>query len=363
MEGNKGYEWKYCSVGGVVRVNIDSGEDIAHLGELDQKMWTALSCPVEGLEMDPRTLAMIDTDGDGKIRVPEVVACASWLTEVIKDKDLILKGDSVLPLDKFNTESPTGARLQASARQILGNLGLERDEIRIEDVADSCAIFAKTAFNGDGVITPSSTEDPEMSKTIEQCIASVGSVTDRSGAPGVDASKVDAFYAALADFSDWKAQAENSAESVFPFGDSTQAALDALDAVKDKVDDFFMRCKLIAFDKDAAASVDVSLERIGAISSQNLSACADEIAGQPLARPSSETVLPLAGLNPAWKDRFGTFRSLLLPEGSDTLSEDEWIGLQARFDSYKAWLAARKGAEVEALGLDRVRELLAKDSR
>ena len=40
----KGYPWKYCSLGGVVRVNITSGEDIAHLGELDQKLWTVLSC-------------------------------------------------------------------------------------------------------------------------------------------------------------------------------------------------------------------------------------------------------------------------------------------------------------------------------
>ena len=33
-----GYPWKYCSLGGVARVGITSGEDIAHLGELDQKL-------------------------------------------------------------------------------------------------------------------------------------------------------------------------------------------------------------------------------------------------------------------------------------------------------------------------------------
>ena len=49
---NGGYDWKFSSVGGVTRVNIESGEDIAHLGELDQKLWTVLSCPVKGLEFD-----------------------------------------------------------------------------------------------------------------------------------------------------------------------------------------------------------------------------------------------------------------------------------------------------------------------
>ena len=47
-----GYDWKYSVVGGVTRVNIETGEDIAHLGELDQKLWTVLSCPVKGLEFD-----------------------------------------------------------------------------------------------------------------------------------------------------------------------------------------------------------------------------------------------------------------------------------------------------------------------
>ena len=51
----KGYPWKYCSLGGVVRVNITSGEDIAHLDELDQKLWTVLSCPTQDLEFDSRT--------------------------------------------------------------------------------------------------------------------------------------------------------------------------------------------------------------------------------------------------------------------------------------------------------------------
>ena len=61
----KGYPWKFSSVGGSVRVTITSGEDIAHLGELDRKLWTVLSCPTKGLEFDQKTLAHIDSDGHG----------------------------------------------------------------------------------------------------------------------------------------------------------------------------------------------------------------------------------------------------------------------------------------------------------
>ena len=70
------YKWSFCSLGGTTRVNITCGADIAHLRELDEKMWTVLSCPVKGLELDERTLDLIDYDRDGKIRVDEVVKAA-----------------------------------------------------------------------------------------------------------------------------------------------------------------------------------------------------------------------------------------------------------------------------------------------
>ena len=46
------YKWNFDNIGGCSRVRIASGEDIAHLDELDVKMWTVLSCPVKGLEID-----------------------------------------------------------------------------------------------------------------------------------------------------------------------------------------------------------------------------------------------------------------------------------------------------------------------
>ena len=154
------HEWKYCSLGGVIRVRIASGEDIAHLGELDEKYWTVLSCPVNGLAMDPHTLSYIDADADGKIRVGEVVKTAEWLCGCVRDKDLLLKGDSVLPLDAFDESTPLGQRLKKSARQILDNLGLkDENSITLAQASDSVAIFTGTRFNGDGVITPAAAGD------------------------------------------------------------------------------------------------------------------------------------------------------------------------------------------------------------
>ena len=71
------YKWSFANVGGVTRVRIQSAEDIRHLGELDKKMWTVLSCPVNGLEISSDSLSLMDVDGDGKLRLKEVIATGS----------------------------------------------------------------------------------------------------------------------------------------------------------------------------------------------------------------------------------------------------------------------------------------------
>lgn len=73
------YKFTFASVGGATRVKIHSEEDIRHLGELDQKMWTILSCPTSGLEIADESLQLMDSDADKQLHVNEVIATAQWL--------------------------------------------------------------------------------------------------------------------------------------------------------------------------------------------------------------------------------------------------------------------------------------------
>jgi len=65
------YAWKFFRAGGFDQVKPESGADLANLDQLDQKLWVALACPTRGLEFDSRTLDLIDTDKDGRVRVPK----------------------------------------------------------------------------------------------------------------------------------------------------------------------------------------------------------------------------------------------------------------------------------------------------
>lgn len=364
---NDSYKWTYVTVGGMTRVEIKSGEDIAHLGELDRKQWTVLSCPVKGLELDERTLTMMDTNGDGKLHVDEVITAAQWLTDVLKDKDLLLKQEDTISLDAFNTESEEGKRLAASARQILNNLGKEEaTSISVADTSDSVAIFAKTQFNGDGIITPASADDEALQAVINHIIATIGKETDRSGADGVNAEQIEQFYAALADFSQWQSEGRAAQADIFPYGDDTAAAFAACDAIKEKINDYFMRCKLTAFAADKAESLDVTAGQMEAVSNQNLAVLSDDIALCPLARVTSNPVLPYNGINPAWQGAFDALRSLVLekeyPE-AESLNESQWKAVLARFDAFVAWNAAHKGDAVASLGTETVDALLKADQK
>ena len=360
------YDWKFSTIGGKNRVNIKSGEDIKHLGELDQKLWTVLSSPVTGLEFDAKTLKMLDSNNDGRIHVHEVVKAAEWITSVIKDPDMLLKKEDTLPLSAFNTDNPDGARLLASAKQILKNLGLKKDSISVADADDSVAIFAKTGLNGDGIITVQSTKDEELQKTIEACVASMGGKADRSGLMGADADSLEAFYKALADYSAWQKKAADD-KSIFAFGDNTAAVYDIVNQIKAKVADYFMRCKLAVFHAGSVTALDVSVARIETISDKDLSACADEISTYPLARISANNTLPIdERINPVWQATISKLKALALAkefEGASEITEEQWNAFVAKLAPYEAWLGEKAGVEVEALGLDQVNAILKADRK
>lgn len=364
MEGK--HDWKFCTIGGVTRVNIEDGADIAHLGELDQKLWTVLSCPVEGLEVDPATLKLLDTDCDGSVRVGEVVAAAEWMTASLRDVNALFKREDSIALADFNTETEQGRLLRDSAARILSNLGKEQDTISLAETSDTVAIFAGTKFNGDGIVTPASTDDAALAQVITDAAATIKASTDRSGEAGVDTETVEAFYAACADYAAWQAEAEAAKTDIFPYGDGTAAALAACEALEDKIADYFMRCKLASFNAASVPALDVSVDRISEISARDLSTCSDEIASYPLARVEGGLELPFKGINPAWQAAFDTLKALVLDvklPGRESMTESEWLGILAGFGAYKAWIASRKGAQVEGLGLDRVKEVIAQDRK
>lgn len=355
----KKYKWNFVNIGGSARVSIKSGEDIAHLHELDPKMWTVLSCPTTGLEIDDKSLKYMDCDGDGKLRINDVIQVSQWITSVLKDKDLILKGEASIDINQINTDDANGKKLYSSARQILENLGKEGTVISLADTADITAIFAKTRFNGDGIITDASSDDAEIKATIAAVISTIGSVVDRSGAAGIGTEQIEAFYKNLADYVAWT---ESAVEA--PYGENTDAVIAAYNALDAKVKDFFMRSKLAAFSPNSTASLDIQTSRIDAISAENLSDKNEEIAAYPLTHITGKSEIALdAAINPVWEKNFNVLKSFAFDASNNVINESDWASIAAKFAAYQSWRNGKAGVAVEALGLDAIRNFISQDKK
>jgi hypothetical protein len=352
--------WSFSTVGGVKRVNLESGADLYHLRALDQKLWTALACPVEGLEIDERTLKLIDKDNDGQIRVPEVLQAVDWILSVLDNPDYLLKQDNVLPLKAINTGSEEGRRLLASAKIILNNLGKpDEDKITVDDTSDIERIFALSPLNGDGIITEDTVKDERLTAVLNDIIASVGGILDRGGKMGINEELLSKFEELGNQYTAWLGSSTNVNQ---PFGADTAGAYDVFNQVREKIEDYFYRCKMAAYNGDSSHLLNVSAAQVEGISPKNFNHVLDEVSNYPLALVGANKPLPLnEGVNPAWQETLVKFKQAVtdkLFNQTNELSEQQWQKIKSVFEPYQTWLTNKQGAEVEGLGIDRVKAIL-----
>ncbi|MFP5382716.1 MAG: hypothetical protein ACLGHG_01460 [Gammaproteobacteria bacterium] len=361
------HKWRFFRIGGFDQVRLDTAADLVNIGELDPKLWVALACPVKSVAFDAKTLALLDTDGDGYIRVPEVVAAARWVGSVLKDHAPLTTGDGVVPLAAFNDNTDEGRGLLGSARQVLASLGkADASGISAADTADIAAIFAHMRHNGDGIVPAELAADPADAATIAAIVDLLGGEIDRGGKPGVDAARINRFFDEGAAVLAWHDRGSDDA-AVRTLGDDTHAAADAFRAVRAKVDDFFTRVQLASFDAKAAAALNPAESAYAAINPATLAANREEIAALPLALVAASASLPLTeGVNPAWAIATRALRdkvaSAVLGE-QDALSTDDWARICATFDAHEAWQAARPQTPLSKLDIDTLRSHLATGRR
>jgi hypothetical protein len=356
------HRWSFYRAGGVDQVRLDKGADLFHLDELDQKLWVALSCPVQGLEIDARTLQLLDTDTDAHVRPPEIIAAVTWLREVLKDPDSLVKGEDGVALGNIRNDTAEGKALLGSAQHILKGLGKQAATITVADTLRTADVFAQSRRNGDGVVPPDTIDDEQARSIAVDVVACMGGVPDRSGKPGFDRAHLEAFWTACAEYDAWIRRAE-SEPALLPFGEDTAAAYAAFALVRPKIDDYFGRCRLAAFDARALAAVNREEDAYIAAAAKDLTITASEVAHFPLSLIEPNKPLVLAnGLNPAWTQAIADFRKACRIR-QDTLTEEEWTQLGRKFDAHVAWLGQKSGTAVEKLGAARVRQILASGAK
>ncbi|MEZ5277590.1 MAG: hypothetical protein R3F07_14515 [Opitutaceae bacterium] len=361
------HRWRFFRAGSLDQAKFETAGDFTRLETLDLKLWVALSCPTRGIDFDPTTLDLIDTDDDGRIRAPELIAAVKWTTQRLRDPaELTLEHDR-LPLDSINDQTLEGRALRASAIRVLKNLGKpDATFVTPEDTRDTARILARTNFNGDGIISIDASDDESIRDLIREIMDTVGPVADGNGIPGINLETVARFYGDLAAFEQWWSKGDEVSRegtAILPLGDQTPTGYEAYAAVKTKITDFFNRCRLAAYDNRALEHLNRPQSEYIALAPKDLSTVGPDVEDLPLQKIQPVAVLDLVtGLNPAWSERIADFRRKVIEplfgEDKDQLEVGEWNEIGLRFNVYEEWVTHKAGSSVEKLGIERIRSLL-----
>lgn len=282
------HAWRFFRAGGFDQVRLDTAEDLLALEQLDQKLWVALSCPVKGIEFDARTLELIDSDKDGHVRAPELLRAIAWANERLTDRAILALPFSGLPMSAIRRDDPVGEQIHAAAMALVQDVGkTDADVLTVEETTAARAGHAARAQSA------------------------------------------------------WEA----AGHSVQVLGESTAAGYALVTSLDPKIEDYFVRCQLAAFDERAGAALNVSEDALKGMGMGALKTCAQAITDLPLAQVTALARLSLiSGLNPAWAAQVLDLRDqvvqpLLGPQAA--LSAADWQTIKSRFAPYAEWLAAK----------------------
>lgn len=318
------HAFAFSTVARTVQVRLCSGEDIAHLAELPQPYWLALSCPVNGLGPRGRAVAeALDTDGDGRVRVPEVLAAIDWLKPRLTSFDCLFASETGLALSEIAANTPEGAPLA----ELFGTLVAAGERLSAEAMATAFAGFKAAAENGDGVVPPEAAGS-KFAPVGEAAVAVTGGTAGVDGKQGLSAENLAAFAAALEAYKAWRAAKPESALS--------PVLAEAVGQMRGPIEAFFAAAKLVRYNPAAAEG-------------RPNPKTPEELAAAPLAlEPTASGALPLEGgrLNPFYAAQMAP---IVAWAQEPELTEEAWQQLVAEVAPLEAWQAAKPaGADIFA---------------
>lgn len=352
--------------GRAYQLRIRTAEDLERILDLDDSLWVAMSAPVSGLNCDAEFLEFVDLDRNQRIRVGELRAAVRWLFERLKARERLADGVADVNLADMDDSHPGGRTCQEAARYILQAVGAASEEsISLDQVRAFEESVEASVINGDGVIPPGAAEDEDTQRFISDVMDCLGGHEDLTGQQGISEEELTRFFDQAERYLDWVGRADlpagQASTEVMPLGEATHAAFEAFQAVADKVDAFFARCRVLRFDPAAAERIGVGANEVGAEDLTDAQAIYRALARAPLAEPNVDGLLPLDGLtNPAFGAQLREFREvvavpILGPDLSE-LCESDWGRIRSELNAHADWLASKEGADVEKLG----RETLAR---
>ncbi len=351
----KSYKWSFAKFGGVTQLQLKSGEDLLHLRELDLKLWTALSIPAKGIFFDAETAKILDSDNDGSIKPEEILSAVDWICANLKHPDILFQEGSAVPINEIKNQE-----LAFSAQTLLTNINKQTENaISVDDVYTQKKFFTEHVLTKSVEISDDAPSEEKLQKVLEAIIASM-SYKDIDNGTAAE-SVLDTFYKQADVFLKWNSNLPK--DGTLPLApEQTEKALSALRAVEEKINDFFIRCKLAQYEPNAKSSLCADSGNFKNLITQNLNGSNEFLQSLPLASPDEIRPLPLnEGINPAWADKICAFsKEAVTPllGNLQHLSENNWNEIQEKLAGYASWQKSKPQVVISKITPEYLEEMI-----
>ncbi|MBE6402468.1 MAG: hypothetical protein E7039_01945 [Lentisphaerae bacterium] len=347
MTVNKKDRVIFENIGGSFQFQSCCANDLSKILTLDPTAWAALSVPVASLNGDPAFFKALDEDGNGMVRVDEVKIAIKWLIGLLKNIKVLNKACDTLPLDELNCETPEGMILVEFANKYASELLSEDKTLNLAGIRKKLSAVTAGPLAGDGVLRSKAVADP-AALALYNDITKLLNTPDSLTAPALEKFALDA-----ASFVEWS----HTAEKPLFRGNDPVEYYAPFKALVSKIDEYFRFCELIKIDPAHAARFSLNPAALPELDLQDSAKIDTVLSTAPLAMPSAEAVLNLAGAtNPFYQDKIKEFIGTF---NISSITADEWKTLKADFAPYIDYLAKAQGDLAGQLGKEKLEQYLA----
>ncbi len=323
----------YRRFGGSTHVRCDTFAQLKEAVLIPETQFIATSAPTSAFVVDPVFLKHLDADDNGRIRVDELQSAVAWLAERIKgDAGVDGKKDSLV----IANLADSAATLKAAAAAVIAAVGADNAaEVSLAQVRAADAPLRTRGENGDGIVAPE--HMPEAQRELAKAIMGQFPETkNRADVAGLAPDTLAAFKTARDAL---LAHLEKKADA-FAWGDDSLDRAKRIDAVRGRIDEHFLLCRLVASQPDARERFRLAADRIEALVGDRHK-MEVALASLPICTPDPAGVISFQTLHrgPSFEVLTAFAADVVGPVvgNAEQLSEKDWRDLVGKADAILAW--------------------------
>lgn len=319
---------------GSLQLDLSTFEALEAALEVPEALWIAMACPVEGLSCSRRLLDLMDLDQNGRIRVHELKQAVGFVASHLADRRGCTEASDTLELKRL---SETGQALRPCAELLLELLDApNRERISMSQFEQAMTRLKTLALFGEGILVPDTLPELELRAVATHLLTVLPGTPNSQGQRGVTVLTIQAWR-------DWHRQAlahQARQADAFTWGPQSLTLAHQLMAVRARVDEYFLQCRLVASQPDTAEHLRLEAQTIVDLMG-DAPALSRAVASLPLAPPRTDGTLVLSLLHrgPSLEALQTVAKDLFLPVlgQAETLSEGDWKQLTEQADRILAW--------------------------